>query len=378
MVNHGNNSEIADLKRRVSQLERGSPHNNASVSRGAFQILSSDGLIVGVEGGGGGSEKIFGQWRLVGDGFVTGRLFLQDGSLLEINGTLNGDGDITWTGPAHFRGEFKTSEGGVELGGPVSIKDTLDVDADTRLKARVRVEDDFEIINGGKFKAGPIEMDPASHNGSIRWGSGQEILSQSGALELYSAGGIKYGIQLKPDGVHIPLMERVESGGIDDLDFIAFRRPSGKLVRVSQDVGSPLGGDLIWIFDPATIDDGYGPRVSPGGIGSTFHRGVDWPIPMGTPIPAAGKGTVVFAGGDPGAGFGYHVEIQHDPRTVTRYAHLQSPPPVSVGDFVTQKQIIGYCGSTGTSTGPHLHFEVLRDGVQVDPEGYITAPWVPF
>jgi murein DD-endopeptidase MepM/ murein hydrolase activator NlpD len=99
------------------------------------------------------------------------------------------------------------------------------------------------------------------------------------------------------------------------------------------------------------------------------HMGLDFAAPMGTAILAADSGTVVEAG-QAGA-YGNFVEIAHGDGTRTRYAHLSSIA-VEKGQSVDRGQRLGGLGSTGNSTGPHLHFEVVRDGVQVDPEKFLN------
>jgi murein DD-endopeptidase MepM/ murein hydrolase activator NlpD len=101
-----------------------------------------------------------------------------------------------------------------------------------------------------------------------------------------------------------------------------------------------------------------------------LHAGIDLAEPAGTPIHAAGAGTVVTAGWAY-SGYGISVVIDHGNGVLTHYAH-QSSTAVKVGQRVTAGQTIGYEGSTGDSTGPHLHFEVhLGLWNQVDP-----APWM--
>jgi murein DD-endopeptidase MepM/ murein hydrolase activator NlpD len=111
----------------------------------------------------------------------------------------------------------------------------------------------------------------------------------------------------------------------------------------------------------SAIGDPFGPR------GHTWHPGVDYPAASGTPGGAAGRGCVVFAGYDSG-GYGNLVIIRHRRRTTTHYAHLSS---ISVrrGQCVTGYDRVGTVGSTGFSTGPHLHFEVRWRGAAVDPAG---------
>ena len=97
-----------------------------------------------------------------------------------------------------------------------------------------------------------------------------------------------------------------------------------------------------------------------------MHTGVDWSNPVGTPIMAAGNGTVVKAGWD--SGYGRRVEIQHLNGYLTTYNHMSRfGRGVQDGARVRQGQIIGYVGSTGLSTGAHLHYEVVVNGHLVDP-----------
>ncbi|MBK9231889.1 MAG: M23 family metallopeptidase [Anaerolineae bacterium] len=95
------------------------------------------------------------------------------------------------------------------------------------------------------------------------------------------------------------------------------------------------------------------------------HPGIDLAAPLGSPIKAADAGYVVAAGWSP-YGYGYHVVIDHGNQMQTLYAHL-SKFSVKVGDSVTRGQVIGNVGSTGNSTGPHLHFEVRVRGAQRNP-----------
>ncbi|MCR4895684.1 MAG: M23 family metallopeptidase [Lachnospiraceae bacterium] len=116
------------------------------------------------------------------------------------------------------------------------------------------------------------------------------------------------------------------------------------------------------------FSSGFGKRVSPTKGASTYHKGVDWATPTGTTVFASSGGTVSKAGW--GNGYGYVVYIDHPDGRQTRYGHL-SRILVSVGDKVSQGQTIALSGSTGVSTGPHIHFEILIDGKQVNPLNYL-------
>ena len=112
----------------------------------------------------------------------------------------------------------------------------------------------------------------------------------------------------------------------------------------------------------------FGGRRSPGGIGSTNHKGIDIAVPKGTPIYAADGGTVTYAGWM--SGYGYLVQIDHGNGYVTRYGH-NSSLTVSVGAHVYKGQQIARAGSTGNSTGNHCHFEVRYNGVARNPLNYL-------
>ena len=127
----------------------------------------------------------------------------------------------------------------------------------------------------------------------------------------------------------------------------------------------PLAGDY-------PINSGFGYRADPFDPSQTdFHGGVDVRCPEGTPILAAADGTVVVANStDPwGGSWGYYVKIQHDGTFHTLYAHCSSIA-VTNGQQVQKGQVIAYVGSTGNSSGNHLHFEVYLNGTRVNPMDY--------
>ncbi len=108
---------------------------------------------------------------------------------------------------------------------------------------------------------------------------------------------------------------------------------------------------------------------------STGHRAIDYATPYGTPIRTVGDGTVVFAGWS-SAGYGYLTSIRHNGTYTTNYAH-QSKIAVSYGQKVKQGDVIGYVGSTGFSTGPHLHYEMVKNGVKINPLHEVLPPGKP-
>lgn len=138
-------------------------------------------------------------------------------------------------------------------------------------------------------------------------------------------------------------------------------------------------GGYIWPVDSRYITSTVGGRASPGGIGSTNHKGTDiGRVGYTSPVYASKSGTVIVS--QYSSSYGNYVAISHGPGNTTLYAHMSSRS-VSVGDYVNQGDVIGITGSTGNSTGPHLHFEVTENGVRVNPlsdgaeprMGYLTG-----
>ena len=118
--------------------------------------------------------------------------------------------------------------------------------------------------------------------------------------------------------------------------------------------------------DGARLSSRFGKRKHPVLGYTRMHKGVDFAAPRGTPIKAAGDGTVEFIGRN--GGFGNYVKLRHGGSYHTSYAHLtRFARGLKKGSKVQQGQVIGTVGSTGLATGPHLHYEVLRNGKQVDP-----------
>ena len=119
---------------------------------------------------------------------------------------------------------------------------------------------------------------------------------------------------------------------------------------------------------PGAISSGFGPRIHPIHGYSLMHNGVDMNAGSGQAIVSASSGTVIFAGVK--GGYGNTIMVDHGGGMVTLYAH-QSKFAVSAGQSVKRGQTIGYVGSTGVSTGPHLHFEVRIGGNPVNPAKYL-------
>ena len=141
------------------------------------------------------------------------------------------------------------------------------------------------------------------------------------------------------------------------LESLLFNRELDRNAVPSRD---PIAGSYI--------TSGFGGRADPFGGGSQFHKGIDFEADVGDPVLAVADGVVSYSGVR--SGYGNVVEIDHGNGYVTRYAH-NSRLERQVGDLVRAGQEIAKAGSTGRSTGAHVHFEVWQDGVVVNPRKFL-------
>ena len=152
---------------------------------------------------------------------------------------------------------------------------------------------------------------------------------------------------------------------------------TGQMVATSAPVAAPATRAVIPGFgqskvsipsrmpvDGASLSSSYGMRTHPVLGGRRAHKGVDLAMPTGTPIYATADGTISRA--DWYSGYGLYVAIEHGGEIQTRYGHM-SRLGVLPGQRVRRGAVIGYVGTTGLSTGPHLHYEMRIDGLAVDP-----------
>ena len=143
---------------------------------------------------------------------------------------------------------------------------------------------------------------------------------------------------------------------------VVFNNPE-EISQIHPPTGSPIQQSNL------NISSGFGMRMNPGNKQKTLHQGIDIRAKMGTPVLSTGKGKVTKAGFNPKAG--KYVMIEHEGNYTTKYFHL-SDILVSAMDVVSEGQVIGKVGNSGMSMGPHLHYEVLKDEIPVDPRGVIN------
>ena len=155
-----------------------------------------------------------------------------------------------------------------------------------------------------------------------------------------------------------------KDGALTGLEFLSEEEQAEYTARRES-----AGENMIWpVTDFKAIVTSFNPRANPGGEGAPMHFGVDVAAPAGTDIFAVLDGTVVETGFE--ASLGNYVMLDHGDGLATRYAHCQELF-AEAGDTVEQGQVIAKVGSTGRSTGPHLHFEVWQGGEPQDPFDWV-------
>lgn len=166
----------------------------------------------------------------------------------------------------------------------------------------------------------------------------------------------------------------------DDLDaeIARLQKELAAKSKAAASTEAPPSGSMTWPYPgDYTVYSGFGMRMHPVYKVMKMHTGVDLGGAYGNPIVAAAGGTVIIASAPVagqntgGTNYGNYIVIDHGGGVSTLYGHCKDLY-VSVGDTVTAGQVIAACGSTGTSTGPHVHFEVRVNGTRVDPVPYIT------
>lgn len=194
-----------------------------------------------------------------------------------------------------------------------------------------------------------------------------------GEVLLLPSGGVLHTVKAGQIVADIAKTYEVAEGTIRSANGLSGEPVAGMRILVPvpsvvpQAAAVALGkGEATPFVWPArgTISSPFGPRIHPIYRVSSFHAGIDLVLPEGTRVYAAAPGRIVTAGWE--GGYGLLVVLDHGDGYSTYYGHL-SQLLVSVGQFVEIGQTIARSGNTGLSTGPHLHFEIRRDGTPVDP-----------
>ena len=240
----------------------------------------------------------------------------------------------------------------------------IDIERDTRLVYR-----QGEILDGDSFYLAGMRADiPAGILADV-----YDLLAFEMDFERDVRAGQKFSVVYE-ENYHDN--KKIDNGSVIVVSFDALRG-NVKMYRFRKSdntVGyyDPNGNGAIKSLkrtpiNNAKVTSSFTTRRKHPVLGFTrAHKGVDFRAPTGTPIPSAGAGRVVARGYN--RGHGNFIKIRHNGSFETLYAHMSKfAKNVNVGTVVKQGQIIGYSGSTGLSTGPHLHYEIIKDGKHVNP-----------
>ena len=216
------------------------------------------------------------------------------------------------------------------------------------------------VLDGLQYRDGNIyrvlfESDPIP---SSVWEAGSGGVNKYKNLEKYDNGELMIEIAKKVDKLKKQMV--IQSRSYDDI--------AGLIKGKEQMIASLPEIQPIKNRDLEHIASGFGMRIDPIYKVQKFHAGLDFAAPAGTEIYATGDGVVELVGFDYG-GYGNEVLINHGYGYKTRYGHM-SRTKATVGQKVKRGEVIGYVGSTGKSTGTHLHYEVIRGGAPVNPVYY--------
>lgn len=312
---------IQKIARRLSRLEAGAMLENSSITNGRMR-------------------------------FIGGLLRVDSGGRVEIVGTLEIDGTTT-------------------INGAFTLSATSDwsIDGDGAITGDVAISGDMTVGSGGALTvsgSNPIVLRQESGAAKIKVGTAGEISGSESGIQMMVPGedGTRR-IAVTPTAIKLVGLPTGLSGSPEYWVGIG---ADGTLRRYPSGSGGPMGGDFDWPFSLSIVTSEFGMRVHPVTGVETMHYGIDFGAPAGANIPAASSGTVLAAGFD--GSRGNYVILTHPNDVETHYFHMQSAPAVSALDTVAKGQTLGQVGSTGLSSGAHLHFEVHVDGTPIDPRTF--------
>lgn len=391
-----------EQRRAQRRIHSGTPQQNAAVDRGAFTVKSKEGLFVGTPTNPSGSQVVYGTLTIVGT--------LNGDGTLSWDGTLIGSGQLLWSGPWEFAGDGDISGalnvvGPWEMTGPGKIVGTLDVTGQWKLTGNGQILGNVVVGAGGKVTAGSVVLNPAG-GGSLDFGNGARILANAGSagIKLESGSGwtgyvARHGVRfagaigeasftMLPESINLgadaitlsadDLSLSVPTIAVTDVTHWLGKKADGTVGWVAKGTGGPMGsGEFRWPFPIATtpVTREFGPHPA---YDDGLHKGIDFGVPAGTPIPAPADGTVLTKGFD--AQRGNFIILSHGDRgageLTTRQYHLQVPSPLAIDAAVTGGQIIGTVGWTGMVEPPgpggaHSHYETRIGDTPINPRQFM-------
>jgi murein DD-endopeptidase MepM/ murein hydrolase activator NlpD len=228
----------------------------------------------------------------------------------------------------------------------------------------------------GEMQAKLVKLETLSERVAGQAGVKPSELRPSDKPAKGAQGGAQGGVQSGGQGgpfvpLTAPTLESLYAA-VDKLDQAADLQADVMTLVESRMLEGRLAQLMLPSMSPVAVPvgSGFGFRSDPFTGRAALHSGLDFPAETGKPIMAAAGGVVIST--EPNPSYGNQVEVDHGNGLVTRYAHA-SKVLVRAGDVVKRGQVIAQVGNSGRSTGPHLHFEVLVDGVPQDPARFLNA-----
>lgn len=323
--------QLAPTQRWVRDLQGASPNGFSALTRGQMRFASDESLLV--EGSMVGSDNV----------------------------ELGIPAHMDWRGTAVFKGGLSVGVGWNSESGGFVVGDYLN--------KRISTFNGNTYHNGNAYHNESVMVDAnAAADNYLRVGTTDNPIPTYINGDLTTRGDIRMFNLLEtdtPDDYNVLMV---------NVNGFVFKGPKVGGIGGGGETnpGDPSGTGLVKPFPWSTVTSEFGPRESPGGIGSTYHEGIDfgyWPAAAGAAIGSAGPGIASFVGYS--GGWGNLVVIDHGGGIKTYYAHM-SGFAVSPSQSVNQGQTLGWIGSTGNSTGPHLHMEVRVNDVAMNPRNYLV------
>lgn len=365
-------AEIRALKERVRILETATPLQDASVTRGRLRVASADGFVAEAVPGGAPAVRVTGLQVVDGVLRVTGTL--EGGGTWSWSGTLTQTGTTNLNGPWNLNGVGTiagdvTATGTLTQNGPWNLVGLGTITGDVTQTGNTTQQGNVTLTGGGKITVAgsdPIVIAQESGQAKIKVGSVGMIAGSDSGIQMAVEGDPNRRVVVTPSAIR--LVGVTNAAADASPDFWLGIQHDGTLRRYSAGSGGPMGGDFDWPFSLSMVTSEYGMRVHPITGIETMHYGIDFGAPNGANIPAASRGTVLTVGSD--SGRGNYVVLSHANNVETHYFHLLSPSPLSSGKPVAKGATLGQVGSTGSSTAPHLHFEVHVNGSPINPRDF--------
>lgn len=399
-------AQVRALKRDVERLKAANPLESASITQGRVRFI---GGTLRVDSGGRveivGYLQVEGTTSITGPVTISGNLDVTGNSKftgpLSIEGATSITGKLTVAGPSTFTGTLSikgatTIEGDTQVTGELTVDGPWEMNGNGVIHGDLVVDGDMQILAPGLFRVGTtLRIDPkhSSTGAQLEFGTGSRpgrLYGGNDGMTLSMMDGTTtesfIALRRTANFTGVDLFKNVRMASLPDLpagksaSYLAIGNDDGQLYKTSGVGGGgdgspgPIAGSFMWPFSPSTTDPVlgyYGMRLNPVTGQWALHQGQDFSVPGGSNIPAAGDGKI--SSKTSGDARGNRVAIDHGNGIVTEYFHMQAPSPLAVGATVKRGDTIGQVGTTGNSTGNHLHWQTVVNGTPIDPRQFMAS-----